>query len=284
MSEQTTHENKNAEKTFVPDHSPEPAPDSQPKAKRSLFFKKKHPADPNRRGVDIDYEEHLVEHLRELRNRLIVCIAALIVGAVIFYPLSGEGIAYLWDKLIPESAVMSIYAPTEYVMTRLKLSVACAIAVFFPLLSYETYKFMYRGLYANERKFLWRVVPASFILFLLGASLAYFIVLPIFLNYMIFYADQTAVAQVSLSETINTIITLVLGFGIVFQIPLLMIAAVKMGLIEEKTLRKGRIAVYGALIGFAFLISPDPTFVSQLIAGVALVILFEFSLIIMRFF
>ncbi|WNY24882.1 twin-arginine translocase subunit TatC [Methanolapillus millepedarum] len=284
MSEQTSNESKHGD--YVPTSDPvfEPAPDSKAKPQRSLIFKKKRPADPNRKGVDIDYEEHVVEHLRELRNRLIICIAALLLGTIIFYPLSGEGIAYLWSRLIPESAIMSVYSPTEYVMTRMKLSVACAIAIFFPLLSYELYKFMYRGLYTNERKFLWRVVPASFILFIFGASIAYFIVLPIFLNYMIFYADQTAVAQVSLSETINTIVTLVLGFGIVFQIPLLMIAAVKMGLVEEKTLRKGRIAVYGLLIGFAFLISPDPTFVSQLIAGVALVVLFEFSLIIMRFF
>jgi sec-independent protein translocase protein TatC len=142
---------------------------------------------------------------------------------------------------------------------------------------------MSRGLYKNERKFLMKVVPLSFILFVFGVALAYFIVLPLFLNFVLFYSDQTAVAQISLRETFNTIISLVLGFGLVFQLPLLMISVVRMGIVDEKTLRKGRLVVYGSLVGFAFLISPDPTMVSQLVAGVALVILFEFSLLLLKF-
>ncbi|WNY27007.1 twin-arginine translocase subunit TatC [Methanolapillus ohkumae] len=278
MPEQIDLNEKNISEDSA-DFSNASGPKNQKSGWKSIFKKK------NTKDVDdIDYEEHLIGHLTELRNRLIVCIAVLLIGSVLFYPFSGEGIAYLWNKLIPEGAVMSIYSPTEYMVTRMKLSVAAAIAVFFPVLSYELYKFMCRGLYKNERRFLWKTVPASFLLFIFGASLAYFIVMPIFFMFIIDYSDQSAIAQISLSETINTVITLVLGFGIVFQIPLLMVSAVKMGLINEKTLRKGRIMVYGTLIGFAFLISPDPTFVSQLIAGVALVILFEFSLIILRFF
>ena len=234
-------------------------------------------------GVGGDYKEHVVDHLREFRNRIIVAGAALLVGALLFYPFSGDAIFYLWHELVPESVTMSIYAPAEYLMTRMKLSIAFAICLFFPLLMYEVFKFMSRGLYKNERKFLIKVVPVSFIMFLIGASLAYFVVLPLFLNFVIFYSDQTAVAQIGLSETFNTIIALVLGFGFVFQIPLLMVSVVRMGIVEEKTLRKGRLVVYGSLVGFSFLIAPDPTFISQLIAGVALVILFEISLILLKF-
>ncbi|MDV0444707.1 Sec-independent protein translocase protein TatC [Methanimicrococcus sp. At1] len=232
---------------------------------------------------DSDYEEHVAGHLKELRNRIIIAGAALLVGALLAYPFSGEAIAYLWARFIPESVIMSIYSPTEYLMTRLKLSVAIAVCIFFPLLMYELFKFMSRGLYRNERKFLIKVVPLSFILFLMGAALAYFIILPLFLNYVLFYSDQSAVAQIGLGETFNTIISLVLGFGLVFQVPLLMVSVVRMGIVEEKTLRKARWVVYGALVGFAFLIAPDPTMVSQLLAGAALIILFEFSLILLKF-
>ncbi|WNY28374.1 Sec-independent protein translocase protein TatC [Methanimicrococcus stummii] len=238
-------------------------------------FKKKRP--------ESDYEEHVVGHLKELRNRIIIAGLVLLVGALIAYPFSGDLIAYLWDQFIPESVIMSIYSPTEYLVTRLKLSIAAAICVFFPFLMYELFKFMSRGLYQNERKFLIKVVPLSFILFVLGASLAYFIILPLFMNYVLFYSDQTAIAQIGLGETFNTIISLVLGFGLVFQVPLLMVSVVRMGIVEEKTLRKGRLVVYGTLIGFAFLIAPDPTMISQLLAGVALVVLFEFSLILLKF-
>ncbi|MDR2944557.1 MAG: twin-arginine translocase subunit TatC [Methanosarcinales archaeon] len=241
------------------------------------------PQENGKKRPEGDYEEHVVGHLKELRNRIIIAGAALLLGAFVFYPFSGEAVAYLWDRLIPETVIMSIYSPTEYLMTRLKLSAAAAVCIFFPLLMYELFKFMSRGLYKNERKFLVKVVPLSFLLFIFGAALAYFIVLPLFLNYILFYSDQTAVAQIGLGETFNTIISLVLGFGLVFQIPLLMVSVVRMGIVEEKTLRKGRVVVYGMLLGFTFLIAPDPTMVSQLIAGAALVILFEFSLILLKF-
>lgn len=240
------------------------------------------PPESDKKRPEGDYEEHVVGHLAELRNRIIISGAVLLLGAIIVYPFSGEILAYLWKQFIPENVIMSVYSPTEYLMTRLKLSVAAAICLFFPILTYEVFKFMSRGLYKNERKFLMKTVPLSFILFLAGAALAYFIVLPLFLNFVIFYSDQTAIAQVGLGETFNTIISLVLGFGLVFQIPLLMVSVVRMGIVEEKTLRKGRIVVYGSLIGFAFLISPDPTLVSQFIAAIALVILFEFSLLLLK--
>ena len=246
----------------------------------------KEPADSKtyaKKGVEGDFKEHVVDHLKELRKRIMVVGAALVIGAVLFYPLSGDAIAYLWDQLIPKSVLMSIYSPTEYLMTRLKLSAAFAVCVFFPLLMYEVFKFMSRGLYKKERKFLIKTVPLSFILFVFGASVAYFIILPLFLHYILFYSDQTAVAQIGLAETFNTIIALVLGFGLVFQVPLLMVSVVRLGIVEEKTLRKSRIVVYGALIGFTFLIAPDPTLVSQLLAGIVLVVLFEFSLILLKF-
>lgn len=269
---------KNRPADFLPaSPSPDgPAPENGPEIlPPGDDFSKKRP--------DGDYEEHVVGHLKELRNRIILSGAALLIGALVAYPFSGDAVAYLWDQFIPDSVIMSIYSPTEYLMTRLKLSVAAAICLFFPLLMYELFKFMSRGLYKNERKFLIKVVPLSFILFILGAGLAYFIILPLFLNFVLFYSDQTAVAQVGLGETFNTIISLVLGFGLIFQVPLLMVSVVRMGIVEEKTVRKGRLVVYGALIGFAFLIAPDPTMVSQLIAAVALVILFEFSLILLKF-
>jgi Twin arginine targeting (Tat) protein translocase TatC len=263
-----------SDKTNNTSSGPSGAPQSSSVLSSDSDFKKKKP--------EKDYEEHVVGHLKELRNRIIIAGAALIIGAIAFYPFSGDAIAYLWSELIPESVIMSIYSPTEYLMTQIKLSVAFAICIFFPLLMYELFKFMSRGLYKNERRFLLKVVPVSFILFLLGAALAYFIILPLFLNYVLFYSDQTAVAQIGLGETFGTIISLVLGFGLVFQIPLLMVSVVRMGIVDEKTVRKGRLVIYGSLVGFAFLVAPDPTLISQLIAGVALIILFEFSLILLK--
>ena len=238
---------------------------------------------PDSRGERSDYKEHLVEHLRELRKRLFVVIIVLAAGSFIFYPFSGDAVAYLWKALLPENVIMSIYSPTEFIMTRLKLSLAFAIAAGFPVLMYELFAFMSRGLYKNERKFMVKVIPTSFMLFLFGAGLAYFLILPLFMGYLIGYSDLSAAAQVSLSETINSVVTLTIGFGTVFQIPLLMVVAMKMGLVDAKTLRRYRFAVYGSLVGLAFFVSPDPTFFAQAIVGAVLIVFFEMSLILVRY-
>lgn len=237
-----------------------------------------------RSGVETDYKEHIVDHLRELRNRLIVVIIVLSVATFFIYPFSGDIIRFLWDTLLPSGVIMSIYAPAEFLMTCLKLSVAISVGISFPVLMFELFKFMSRGLYKNEKKFLFKVVPASYILFLTGAGLAYFFILPVFMGYIIHYSDLSAMPQVSLTETINSVIVLVLGLGFVFQIPLLMVISMKMGIVQPSTLKKYRFTVYIALFSLGFFISPDPTFFAQVLVGIALVILFEISLILVKFF
>src|SRR3989304_2728178 len=98
--------------------------------------------------------------------------------------------------------------------------------------------------------------------------------------------DSTDIAtpQVSVIKTILTVVTMVAGFGIVFQFPLLLIFALKMGLLNREFLKRQRIVIYGALFAFALFISPDPTALSELIVVAVLVILFEVSLVIARFF
>jgi len=73
-----------------------------------------------------------------------------------------------------------------------------------------------------------------------------------------------------------------LGFGVVFQVPLIILFAIRMGLVKRKTLADSRLVVYGLLAGFAVFISPDPTMLSQLIVGITLVVLFEMSLLLAR--
>ncbi|MDL5502030.1 MAG: twin-arginine translocase subunit TatC, partial [Candidatus Methanoperedens sp.] len=82
----------------------------------------------------------------------------------------------------------------------------------------------------------------------MGAILAYFFVLPILFKYTIFYSNDVADPQVSVIKTIDTIITLILGFGLIFQFPLLLISAIKMGLLKRDFIRGKRKFVYGALI------------------------------------
>ena len=239
------------------------------------------PMNPSRPQQDI--EQPLTQHLKELRNNLAVVVAWFILSVLIAYPFSEHAITTIWQNFMPSGVLMAVYSPLEWMFARLKLSVVAAIAVTLPIFIFQMFRFMSKGLYPNEKKFLLTVVPASFTMFILGGCIAYFLALPIMFKYVIFYSADVALAQISVQKTISTVTTLILGFGIVFQLPLLVIFAVKMNLIKRETLKKQRLSVYAILVAFVMLVTPDPTVISQLLSVVMLVILFEISLLMMRY-
>ena len=233
-------------------------------------------------SVPGDEELPLVEHIKELRSRMIIIAVPTVVITFIAFMFSGELLQVLWKHSLPVS--MTVYSPLELLMTKLSLSIVCSLFIGIPLLLYEAFMFVGKGLYKNERQFFIKIVPFSFVLFLMGVALAYFVAVPIVFKYTILYSTDVAAPQVSVIKTVSTIITLIVGFGIIFQFPLLLIFALKMRLMKIESLRKQRYIIYGTLLTFSMFISPDPSAISALIVAGALVILFEFSLLVARFF
>ena len=233
---------------------------------------------------ETDYKEPLIGHLRELRSRLFVVMVILFASMMLFYPFSGQALQYIWSRVIPAEIEMSVYSPLEMIMTRLKLSLAFATAITLPSFIYEIFRFASRGLHKNEKTFFIKIVPTSFILYIIGGSIALFVAVPIFFKYVMFYSQDAAIAQISLEETITSIVTFIMGFGIVFQIPLIMMFAIKMGLFKVETLKKQRVLLYSAFFGLSIFISPDPTFIAQLLSAFLLIVLFEISLKLVKYF
>lgn len=229
-----------------------------------------------------DEEMPLVEHVKELRSRMITAAVPIAIITAIAFLFSGRLLQIIWKQTVP--VPMTVYSPMELIVTKLTLSLMVALFIGIPLLVYEGFMFVGKGLYANEKLFFIKVVPLSFILFLAGASLAYFAAVPLIFRYTILYSIDVANPQISVIKTISTIITLLLGFGLVFQFPLLLIFAIKMGLMKSEYLKGKRMIIYGALLAFALFVSPDPSAISALIVAAVLVVLFEFSLVIARFF
>ncbi|MDP2767097.1 MAG: twin-arginine translocase subunit TatC [Candidatus Methanoperedens sp.] len=233
-------------------------------------------------SVPGDEEQPLVEHVKELRSRMIIAAVPIAIATAIALLFSGELLQVIWKQTVP--VPMTIYSPMELIITKLTLSLMVALFIGIPLVVYEGFMFVGKGLYANEKLFFLKIVPFSFILFLAGASLAYFVAVPLVFKYTILYSIDVANPQISVIKTVYTIITLLLGFGLVFQFPLLLIFAIKMGLLKLEYLRGKRKIIYGALLAFALLVSPDPSAISELIVAAVLVVLFEFSLIIAKYF
>ena len=232
----------------------------------------------------VDDVQPLTVHLTELRNRMAVVLLGLFVALFVAFPSSASALQVIWNNFVPQGIDMSVYSPLEWIFARLKLSLVFAAAVTIPLFLYEMFRFAAKGLFKNEKIFFIKVVPASFLLFLLGSAIAYFLALPLMFKYIIFYSSDLALAQISVMKTVSVVTMLVLGFGLVFQLPLLVIFAIKMGIVKHETLKKQRLIVYAALVGFSMFMSPDPTFIAQLLTAVVLVVLFEFSIAIAKLF
>ncbi|MDY6964599.1 MAG: twin-arginine translocase subunit TatC [Halobacteriota archaeon] len=231
-----------------------------------------------------DREMPLMEHIGELRNRLVVVLIALGAVVLIVFPLySSDILTIMWNDLISPDIAMYAYEPLELVIMRLKISVICALVIIVPLAVYEVFRFIGPGLYPHERKFFLLVVPSSLALLAVGAFLAYYAALPMILRYTVLYGEDVAVTALSIKRTFSIITTVLVGFGISLQFPLILLLAIKMGLIEYKTLKERRLWIYGGLLAATMFVAPDPTGFSQLLIVAVLVLLYELSMLIARF-
>lgn len=233
-------------------------------------------------SVPGDRELPLEEHIKELCKRMMVVIIPVVLITAIVFIYSGTILKIIWNDLIP--VPMTIYSPVELILTRFKISLLAALFIGIPLIVYEGFMFIGKGLYPQEKKYFIKVVPFSFLLFTSGAILAYFVVLPIIFKYTILYSTDVASAQISVIKTVDTLMTLMIGFGVVFQFPLLLISAIKMGLLKRDFFKGKRKFVYGALIAISFYVTPDPTAISEFIVAIVLVLLFEFSLFAAKYY
>jgi sec-independent protein translocase protein TatC len=230
-----------------------------------------------------DKEMSLGEHLRELRNRLVIVIGVTLVLMTITFPFSGSLVDAVIAHVVPSYVKITTYAPLELIKTRITICFIVAVCVGFPLLVYEAFRFAAPGLYPAERHFLKVVFPFSLALFIAGAAIAFLVTLPLFFGIVIGNGADVATPNLSLGETFGIVTNFMLGFGVVFQVPLVIMLAVRMRLVRRETLVKGRIGVYGLLFAFAMFISPDPTFFSQLIVLAILAVLFEVGLFLSKF-
>ena len=112
--------------------------------------------------------------------------------------------------------------------------------------------------------------------------MAYFVTMPLFFSLVFGYEGSLVTPELSIGQTFSIIMNFMLGFGIVFQVPLIVVMAIKMGLVKRKTLVDSRLVAYGLLAGFAVFIAPDPTMLSQLMVGAVLILLFEASLLLAK--
>jgi len=175
-----------------------------------------------------------------------------------------------------------VYHPLALILARLKVASLVGLVAALPVFVYQTYLFMRPGLYPNERRYYLASVPTSLVLAGVGLLFAYLLVLPLIFTYFLGYSQPVAEVAFGLSETF-TLILLMLGmFAVIFQIPLFVMLAIMMGVTSRRWLETRRLYFWAGFAGVAFLFSPDPTGMAPFIVAVTMIVLFEGTLLMLR--
>ncbi|MFZ1107183.1 MAG: twin-arginine translocase subunit TatC [Rhodomicrobium sp.] len=235
----------------------------------------------------------LIEHLIELRRRLVYCVISLAATFVFCYIFAQPIYNFL---LIPyklavggETRIDLIYtAPQEFFFTQLRVAFFGAVVLSFPLMATQLYMFVAPGLYRSERKAFLPYLFATPILFLIGGAVVFFIVMPLAMRFFLSMQQTAGDGQVHIqltarvSEYLHLITTLILAFGLCFQLPAVLTLLARAGMVTSAWLRQQwRYAVVLIFIVAAILTPPD--ILSQIGLAIPTLLLYELSILSVRF-
>jgi sec-independent protein translocase protein TatC len=230
----------------------------------------------------------LMDHLIELRQRLIWAVAAFFVMFLLCFTVASHIYQilvwpYVWVSGQDHVRLIATHF-LEQIFTHLKLAMFGAAFLSFPVVATQIYKFVAPGLYKHERQAFLPYLIATPLFFLLGAAVVYFVAMPILIKFSIGLAATSSsegAATIELmpkvSEYLSLIMTLIFGFGICFQLPVVLTLIARAGLISSQTLRSGRRYAIVAIFAVAAVLTP-PDAISMLIMALPTVLLYELAI------
>jgi sec-independent protein translocase protein TatC len=211
------------------------------------------------------------DHLGELRSVLVSSVGMLLGLAIVAWFFSGPIMEWLVAD-VPVDHLIFV-SPSEAFMTRTKLSFILGGLASFPYVGYRVWRFVSPGLFRKERKRIMPVAVASAVLFYTGVAFSYFFVVPVIVKFMLGYASDRIQPMITVSAYFNTVSRMCLAFGLVFQLPIVILLLSMLGIVSPWFfLRQWRYAVVIIFVAAAIFTPPDP--VSQTLMAVPLVVLY----------
>ena len=223
----------------------------------------------------------LMEHIMALRKVLVVAAYAIALGTLIGWFISDQAFAYLAAPITQLKNITFITTtPMEPMLVKLKVSLFIGIVLALPVLLWQIWSFVLPALKQNERKYLYLIVPSSLILFLCGAALCFYLVMPIGVKFLLQYSGGGVQSTPFVTKTsyFGFLLTFLLTFGLVFQLPIVLLVLIRLGLLSPKTLAKKRRWAIMVIVIAVAIVSPSPDLLTQLLMAGPMYLLYEISI------
>lgn len=233
----------------------------------------------NETGVEMSF----LEHLEELRWRIIYSLLGIVVSAIVCWIF----IDFLVDIILlkparDSGASLQNLKPFGQLFLYMQIAIIAGIVVSIPNIFYQLWRFIAPALKKNERKYISAIVIFSSICFLIGIAFAYFIMLPLTMKFAAQFGSTQIANQFAIDEYMSIIISVMLAAGLIFELPMLSFFLTKLGILTPNFMRKYRKHSIVIIMIAAAILTPGTDPVSQIILAVPLVLLYELSIFISK--
>jgi len=225
----------------------------------------------------MDKRLSFLEHVEELRKR--------ILHSLFFIALMSFGAYFLADKILPflvrPVGRLVFISPQEAFLAHIKVSIFCGVMISVPFLLYQVWAFVYHALDKNEVKVIVTLGPLSLFFFIFGVIFGYFVIVPIGIKFLLGFATNYLTPMISVNNYISFVSMLTLVFGVIFELPIIVVFLTRLGIVTPFLLStKRRYAILFIFIVAALITPPD--IVTQCLMAIPLIVLYEIGIIFSR--
>lgn len=221
----------------------------------------------------------LVDHLQELRRRIIICLVAVTITSTVSYFFAEN----LVKVIAAPAGKLYFMNPTEVFFGYLRISLFVGFLAALPIVLYQLWAFVVPALTRSEQTLSLILTPASVVLFFIGILFSYFFVLPAGVQFFLGFATESLQPMFSLGQYLSFVISFLLPFGFIFEVPLFILVLAKLGMISSTFLISKRKVVLVLTFVVGAVVSPTPDVFSQTMIAIPMILLYEISILLVKY-